>query len=1260
MDCPKELSGPLFNNIFLGCSVVNWSLSAGLNNDTTSMTVELVQDPCSGTKVWWDSSLNRYTGYIKDPGFMYPQPGCAVYFRVEENISGINEQDRGGFEFCGLVQDWTEKKDTNGNPTYTVTLTDPTALLDATNVIIGHTDDGTSGLWNLLNVYGIVQSLGTGCSGSLTKFGGVTKDNVSGYIPNDNGMVWNDIKCAIHTLTSSIQREHSGVQRFCRDGRIVYTGPSPQQEGMGVLKADAFLSDFSPVDYPNIQPYAHHYLVDLTEIPFGSVQYRINGPVLTLTELINKVCTDAGCDYYKELLPIKAGNDVLKFIKIRTISRTAQSNVTDAVTDFIQRRVAKYPEQNGGIVSYTRGKEERNEPRSIYLLGGKKRIPYVATGTGQIYPYWGLNHDGTITEAKISGTEYLIRLDLFPLQNTLYFPFTGLNDNKAWVSEAEIRAAIYDFDSWKFITHLKNLDIGKHLTYIKHPDFFHPSGMVSGLDANNTNANPFQLHKFNINIEYSDQDITDVKRIDAETIYNYIKEFGNTYYGRQYLVNVTGICYTFDRSVNRYVYSYLPSMDGCWVNDTGQYLLGITNNNPLSFYLRDNVGKYGAFAGFEYYVSGLHDTGNFSINRQYNKLNLDEEKFDVHSVVKSGYRYLVKTDVLPGIVHGIPEDTGRDITSVVLKFETPTIHTSGVKKSGTHIPDDLMVIEEFDIPDDMKISFPSDYRLGMIRRAILPTGVVVPLVSNIDRYGPWGFRGVPGHAAADIREELVPWNYGSEQLLDIAARTIAEDSVSQLQNVERGSLTLAGIPRTSILSELLSIDSDSLPITYINQQYVLTRTYKTASCIKDFIYLYVPMLQWTGSYGPNITNMSVDFGPQGFTTTYQFNTYTPQYGKISKKINRELQAAQKARTDIYNTLKNKAEFQLDLLFHRIEEQDLLRKSVRGYMDTLDVIRHNDNINNIELSSYKSSNITDFDYIGTLDELFVPTTVTLNNPSTSTTPNYAYKVLAPASGKLPIKATRQDYSTGVAVNTIGYDSMQYHIYSGSASFSTQLRISKDAYLRGYGFDIFGNLVGDYTKPHTWPVGPIDWDGHKAGRFTQEGRSATGITKSGSIAFYFMTGIPAYSHRAIYKSVDPPFKSIYGSGEISKDGFFYQTLSNGDIEILISPNKAYVEPGHRLLFDSAIVDTQIDTNEVRIDLEPYNHHIWEDSGIMYPHKTRTGVVDVSFFYLGSYLTGVRPTRYAELYYSPVGFGGGKYTTSGNNVRMYLTGVAVFNVP
>ena len=310
---PARIYGPLPQTVFCGCSVLSFSVSAGWNEQASNLTVELVQDECTGPRVWWDESLQRQTGNIADPGFTEPEPGCAVYFRIEENSDGSTEAERGGFEYAGVVESWTEKFDSNGNPVYTITITDPRVILENTQVIVNDFPGGTSGVWNLINAYGYIESLGSTCTSSPAgAIGGVSFDNVITNIANERGMVWNDLKCAIHTLTSSVDKAlaNSLYYSYCVDNRLVYVGPNSGEEGYGVIEKDDTITDPAFSILPNVNLNQQYYYVDLTEVPFAPLYYRISGPNVSLMEIISQALDI--CNQHIGIVLILQGNPVLQ------------------------------------------------------------------------------------------------------------------------------------------------------------------------------------------------------------------------------------------------------------------------------------------------------------------------------------------------------------------------------------------------------------------------------------------------------------------------------------------------------------------------------------------------------------------------------------------------------------------------------------------------------------------------------------------------------------------------------------------------------------------------------------------------------------------------------------------------------------------------------------------------------------------------------------------------------------------------------------
>jgi hypothetical protein len=55
---------------------------------------------------------------------------------------------------------------------------------------------------------------------------------------------------------------------------------------------------------------------------------------------------------------------------------------------------------------------------------------------------------------------------------------------------------------------------------------------------------------------------------DLDKVYNWIKSYGDEFYGKQFLVNASSfVCSTIDPETGKYRNNYDPSTEGGWVTD---------------------------------------------------------------------------------------------------------------------------------------------------------------------------------------------------------------------------------------------------------------------------------------------------------------------------------------------------------------------------------------------------------------------------------------------------------------------------------------------------------------------------------------------------------------------------------------------------------------------------------------------------------------------------------------------------------------------
>lgn len=881
---PQRIFGPLPQTLFCGLTVKNFSITAGWNEQSSSLTVELVEDTCAaGTKYYWDENLNRQTLVDQaDPGFILPEPGCAGYFRMEEDPTAATSDLRGGIEYCGIFQSWNRKYDSQGNPVYVVKLTDPRTLLSNAKVITNDYVENTQGVWNLINVYGYVEGLALNCPVSPAGgIGGTTDDNAPGFFANERGMVWNDVKCALHTLISSTNQTLADnlYGRYCRDARLVGVGPQTGKTGYGIIKQDGSITDANYVGLPgdpNIN--VHAYLLDLTEIPFAPLHYRVQGPTASLADLISEVCTAAGCDYYLELLPAKVAGKVEKIIKVRVADRTQQPE-----TIFVDAYVAARKADNS-IISYTEGEELRSEHTSTFIAGGKIRDPF-SVGAGDILPFWGFNADGTLQAATISGDWYIVTMDFLKVSGSLTNPISQF----VAVHELEMRAALGSFDTFREVCTVRGGPLGTWLDGIEQYSEVDWS-TISDVITNNNKLGPEAA----IGWDTKGRSIEDAAAKDAKIVYEFVRTFASNFYGRQFLVNASNVvCFARDTSTpnfsNNYKFNYEPSTEGCWVRDAQNGLpIGSTSllhNTSESDIFRDAQGKYSAYLQFGSTAYKLSKAGSLVIG--------STKTMNSENISSLGGKVWVKADVNANWIRGTNLVPSASTTSFLVTIDAPYM---------AHKTEDLGLTDEqagFDIINEVAALsltsadltnqnnfYTSDLDLAAPTPALMPEAGMCPILNNTETYGPWGVAGLPGSVLPkSFDDSYVPWEFGSDTFMNLAAAEEAGTSATNMRKGERGAISVAGFPNLPLGAELFSADAASVPKAMGAQKYLDTRVLDVAEChpFNTISYYYCDMNAWTGEFGPNVTSINVTVGANGFTTSYEFSTYVPRFGNLQKE-----------------------------------------------------------------------------------------------------------------------------------------------------------------------------------------------------------------------------------------------------------------------------------------------------------------------------------------------------------------------------------------
>ena len=123
---------------------------------------------------------------------------------------------------------------------------------------------------------------------------------------------------------------------------------------------------------------------------------------------------------------------------------------------------------------------------------------------------------------------------------------------------------------------------------------------------------------------------------------------------------------------------------------------------------------------------------------------------------------------------------------------------------------------------------------------VAPISFGIPQQSNRYKWGPWyGYGALNGKAEVVMDDSLRPETFGSQPLMDQAAFAIAYTGIARMTASESGYVELAEFPAYNIAD------------------------------------------RFAGG-GPYITNLDISIGDSGVKTTYKFNTWTPNFGKMAK------------------------------------------------------------------------------------------------------------------------------------------------------------------------------------------------------------------------------------------------------------------------------------------------------------------------------------------------------------------------------------------
>lgn len=801
--------------LFLGASIKGFQCSLGLNGQTSTLTVSVVEDNCgSHPRIYWDKNLTQQTWTGPDPGFLgksYVLAGLPIYFRM------------GDFEHSGIIQGWVEKTSVDGQY-YEITIVDPREILAGAQCIIS-SYTGAVNIPNLFNVYGFLEQFGTPCTDAPP--GGFGGSEI-----NDGGIRWNYIRQALSVMTSSIP---SNISNYSPFGRLLFRGVDYAiNPGFGIVAGN-------------------EYLLDLSDVPFAPSYWRMGGSNISVLEAIDQVCEDSGCDYYVELVHLPYNNSLYKIIKIRTVSRILQP---------VLGQIASFIGNSAGTTSTEKGEELRNETTAAFLTGGDKTTIYEVESDyeedGSIWPFWGIDDTFTPLLGEGINNNHTVTVDarVVGIPGLTYYTLTVF----------EIRAALASEEVWMSVAGAINPEAQR----------------IFGLNGRWNADNAFLLQLINLNAVRGEDILNgqkaaleqaefNIHHILINRLYEFIRAYGEQFYGRKFLVKIPFICSKTESETFRILWSKEPT-DAGWI-DFNSNILGAENPYNIDAF-RSQDGRLECFVRFNNVetlnTSNLNPSDAFvEGDYLFVRATIDQNVFVLNNIPR-----VVLTLNSPMFLYNEELLDGEAIEALIVllgkALGAPDLDPNIIGKNAA---------EKFLNKSSLQQAF-----WGLYPTAVQPDAVAVPLKSNTETYGPW-YRsfGKPGKVRYESNTSLVPWEYGTSDIMNAAGQSLVDSTVTNMQVGEMGAIDLPGLPLLPLGAELRWGGQSLFELRNLNLGNL------TFSNGDDFDFGSLNDISaegactWAGQFGPNITNIDVTIDPQsGIRSSYRFRTYTPKFGIFSK------------------------------------------------------------------------------------------------------------------------------------------------------------------------------------------------------------------------------------------------------------------------------------------------------------------------------------------------------------------------------------------
>jgi len=760
---------------------------------------------------------------VEDPDagklFTYPTLGTAYCFKY------------GQFYFGGIVQRWTYDESTSGKRFDLILESPGGKILSGVNVILSDFDGGS---YN----YGSINSFNNfdyGNPGHPIEFGFGTPEIQYGPIFNNSQGMKNIYNALAH------YENYSAGGTFGDAGTNSAGFPARL-----LLDTIELMSRNESVFGSKISFGESEFEIDLTAIKTVPENFRISNQVATITNIIEECCEILQYSYTYDVQDrspppnfSEDGSHPINrpYIILKIIERSSQPE-----GGRIQALITE-KKNSGKLVSHSTGKELSDEVVQ-QLIVGAPATRYVIGDTPGMVPVWGKDVNGKwILQRANNGcplsfpnaydVDAPVTIQVTQDQDAFYYDATvdelrmatgGRATWQAFKVFESVAAGSYDYDPW-----VSDIEVTEEILQLV------ANRSVGTLAFSSTSLKLARL------IYNENEQVFREQRVEA--IWNAVQKCANNFFGRVFLAAVpeepggidNNLKYKNERPIDQYaslndqVAAWAPSASA-WVEEKPV--------DDLNFY--DDTGKMKPIA-----VWGANNFYDYNaLGQNYGFYNYNG-LFGVASSTAgyaSGGEFVYWTDFRSTNGDNCALDPGNDgVPCVVVDAGAQVKEVdiwTGPRMGLVYFAHKFFGIS---ISEDQLIGFSHQLaNIEMPPRIVAPGLFGMPQVSNRYSWGPWfSFNGTNGRSQVGFDTNLAPENFGSVDAMNQMGLSYVESNLAEVTSNESGRVRVAEKPAFNI--------SDRL----------------------------------AGS-GPYVTSISCSVDVGGIYTDYEFNTWTPKFGKLAK------------------------------------------------------------------------------------------------------------------------------------------------------------------------------------------------------------------------------------------------------------------------------------------------------------------------------------------------------------------------------------------